>query len=155
MCSSELDEIGHAHFGLRGNVCKVAADARHGGIHRLSALIGEDERAITSSREAIVKCRSDSRSGRICALAVCRKLLGEGGGDLRPDGGASTSLGGRRRRLWEEPLENAEYTGQCTLLLGDRNRVLDYPAIVFNGFIEGLHGAGGGEAGENNVANIH
>jgi hypothetical protein len=50
-----LDEVSYTDAGLRGNVCKVAAEAFKTAVLALGALIGENEGAIARSGEAVVE----------------------------------------------------------------------------------------------------
>lgn len=124
----ELDEVADTNVGLRGDARDVAAVALETETLGLSTFIGEDERPVTGAWEAVVEGGSDRCPSGICAFAVCGELLGEGLGDLGPDGWACGCV---LCVAAKDVVKQAEDVQELPFLY-DRRWIGDYPACFLS-----------------------
>jgi len=86
---SKLNKVSYTDLLLVCEASKVAAQSLQSNVLRVGAFVGEDERAITGTVEAIVKRGTDGSTSGIRAFTIAKELCRKSGGDLVPHGWAS------------------------------------------------------------------
>jgi hypothetical protein len=92
VCSGELDDVCNADLLLCCEVFQIATQALDADVLGVCTLVGEDQRAVASSVEAVMERSADSCACSVRALAIGKKLCCKSSGDLAPNRRASVGI---------------------------------------------------------------